>query len=621
MDEYDVDGADILVLREKLDRVSRLSLNINKSLKKIGKATIQSSELFTPIIQSNTALGVLQRNIEGSLDAVSSIKDLANDASKHELVLTQGIEAVGLKPYIKAIHKLQGIQESMDYQNQVSPESSEFQGIRTHLSQIVQSSEEALRTHFTIILRKIEPFDPQINLNKKVPFPYYEDSDLSQLTDIINFFGGSSSSPLVAILANNRSQLILTSLAFLEPFAKQITTNENVPYRKGSSGFLNYTEALLGFIANEYMFTEDILAKKPSFRNQVFANIVTPVLNNYVKLVKLNISLIKKNVLNVGLFTFELSDCVGNALKFLRNKPLENYTPLVSSLDESTSILQSLFRDLIVYIESKASQLSQLPSDNGVIESTIDVMSRLRKFSEYKQGCLNCIVGMRREEWLPKDYNEKEYTLQERKQIDSNTALLSCFFSDCIDCLIVSLERRAQRILMPNQEPDIANPTSPRNAFKQRIGFFLITNITLIEQIVSRSELNSILGERGNARLEKLKKRYVNYFVSDWRALTSNLLDAVFVDSSGKVSAKDKDQIKEKFKKFNDGFEELASNFKHFRISDPAMKKLLKSEINSLVLPLYERFHGRYKDSFKNPRKHIKYTPNELSTVLNSLDR
>ncbi|SCV00170.1 LANO_0F05556g1_1 [Lachancea nothofagi CBS 11611] len=621
MSKYDVDGADVLVLRDKLDKFSRLSLGINKSLENIGRTTIQSSKLFTPIVQSNTRLGILQKNIESSLEAISSIKDLANDASKHELVLTQGISKVGLRPYIKAIRKLQDIQYSMDYQKEMSPESNEFQGVRTHLSQIVQSSEDELKAYVTSILRKIEPFDPQIMLNNKVPFPYYEDEDIAELTSILSYFGKSGGPSVTAIIANNRSQLILKSLAFLEPFVKQVTDNPNVPYRKGSSGFLNYNEALLGFIANEYTLTGDLYPQNPNSQAEVFASIMAPIMSNYVKLTSLNLNLIKSNLSNFGLFTFELAECIASVLKLIKNKPLENNLALEQCHQEATSILYSLFRDLISYIEGKAAQLSQLPSDNGVIESTIDVMSRLRKFSEYKQGCLNCVAGMRRDEWLPKDFNEKEYTLQDRQAITQAALLLSCFFSDCIDCLVVSLERRAQRLLMPNHEPDIANPNSARNTYKQRIGFFLITNITLIEQIVSRSELSSILGEQGNARLEKLKKRYVSYFVSDWRTLTSNLLDAVFVDSSGKVSSKDKDQIKEKFKKFNDGFEELASNFKHFRISDPTMKKLLKSEVNSLVLPLYERFHGRYKDSFKNPRKHIKYTPSELATVLNSLDR
>ncbi|SCV02631.1 LAME_0H03554g1_1 [Lachancea meyersii CBS 8951] len=621
MAKYDVDGADVLILRDKLDKVSRISLRINKSLKSIGRTTVQSNELFTPIMQSNLRLGILQKNIESSLDAISSIKDLANDAFKHELVLSQSIEKVGLRPYIKAILKLRNIQDSMDYQKQNSPESQEFQGVRTHLSKVVDSSENELRNYFSSILRKIEPFDPQIMLNKKVPFPYYADGDLGELSNIVSYFGARDSFSLTTVVTNNRCQLILKSLAFLEPFSKEITSNPNVPYRKGSSGFLNYSEAILGFIANESSFTEDLYSQSPNAKNEVFVKIMSPVVENYVKLVRINLNSIKANLSNVGLFTFELADCITNVLKLLKNSPLAENKALTQCRQETTSLLHSLFRDLITYIDGKAAQLSQLPSDNGVIESTIDVMSRLRKFSEYRLGCVSCVSGMRRDDWLPKNYNEKEYTLQERHVLNQPNDLLSCFFSDCIDCLVVSLDRRAQQILMPNQEPDTANPNSARNTHKQRIGFFLITNITLIEQIVLRSELTSILGEQGSTRLEKLKKRYVGYFISDWRTLTSNLLDAVFVDSSGKVSSKDKDQIKEKFKKFNDGFEELASDFKHFKISDPTMKKLLKSEVNSLVLPLYERFHGRYKDSFKNPRKHIKYTPTELASVLNSLDR
>ncbi|CEP64164.1 GTP-Rho binding exocyst subunit EXO70 LALA0_S10e03884g [Lachancea lanzarotensis] len=621
MAKYDVDGADVLILRDKLDKVSHITHRINVSLRSISKTTAQSNELFTPIMESNLRLGTLQQNIESSLDAISSIKDLANDASKHELVLTQKIDKVGLRHYIKAIWKLRNIQDSMDFQKQSSPDSQEFQGVRTHLSKVVHSSETELRTYFGSILRKIEPFDPQIMLNKKIPFPYYGDEDISELSNIVAYFGTGDSLSLTSVVTSNRSQLILKSLAFLEPFSKEITSNPNVPYRKGSSGFLNYNEALLGFIANESNFTEDLYAKSVETRNEVLAQILLPVMGKYIKLLKTNIDLVKANLSNVGLFTFELAECITHVLKMLKNTRLADYPAILNCHQETTSILHSLFRDLMSYIDGKASQLSQLPSDNGVIEPTIDVMSRLRKFSEYKQGCLSSISGMRRNEWLPKNFHEKEYTLQERRAIDQPNDLLSCFFSDCIDCLVVSLDRRAQQILMPNQEPDIANPNSVRNTHKQRIGFFLITNITLIEQIVLRSELTSILGEQGNARLEKLKKRYVGYFISDWRSLTSNLLDAVFVDSSGKVSSKDKDQIKEKFKKFNDGFEELVSSFKHFKISDPTMRKLLKSEVNSLVLPLYERFHGRYKDSFKNPRKHIKYTPTELASVLNSIDR
>lgn len=124
-----------------------------------------------------------------------------------------------------------------------------------------------------------------------------------------------------------------------------------------------------------------------------------------------------------------------------------------------------------------------------------------------------------------------------------------------------------------------------------------------------------MLGNLGKARIEKLKKRYVNYLVADWKDLTVNLMDTVVIDSVGKKS-KDKEQIKEKFRRFNEGFEDLISRTKQYKLSDPALKRLLKSEIVALLMPMYDRFYGRYKDSFKNPRKHIKYTPDDITNVI-----
>lgn len=621
MAEIDIDEADVLVLREGLGQITLLASKINNSLGRIASTTNESSKLFAPIVSTNTSLNILQRNIESSLDSISSIKDLANDASKHEIVLSGDISQVGLKQYIKAIHKVDDILDDINNGEQQEQNPSEFHGIVTHLTQLIYTSEQKLQLLFMTILNKIEPFDPQINMNKKIPFPYYEDEDLSQLTQILDYFDGMGKPTVADILSKQRSELILKCLAFLEPFTKQITSNENAPYQKGSSGIINYTEALIGFIANENALVEDLYLKQPENQSITFSKIIQPVLNSYVKIIKSNISLVESNISNVGLFSFELNDNVTSVLRVLRGKNLEDYPPLVSCTSEIKSISQSLYKDLIQYIGSKGESMTQLPTDSGVTEATVDAMSRLRKFSDYRQGCSNSIQGMARDYWLPRAHNDKEFTLQGKLNTQDPVALLSCFFSDCIDILIVSLEKRAQRILMPHLDPDIANPNSTRNTHKQRIGFFLMTNITLIEQIVQRSDISSVLGELGRDRLEKLKKRYMNYFVSDWRDLTSNLLDSLFVDSSGKISSKDKDQIKEKFKKFNDGFEDLVSKFKHYRISDPAMKKLLKTEVISLVMPMYERFYGRYKDSFKNPRKHIKYTPGELMSVLNSLGR
>ncbi|AGO13247.1 AaceriAFR100Wp [[Ashbya] aceris (nom. inval.)] len=614
MPSIDVDEADILILSDGLKQVNELTREITGSLSKITSTTSKSSRLFAPIIETNTRLNVLKRNIESSFDSVSSIKDLASDASKYEIILEQEIAQVGLRKFIKTLHKVDDI---MDDLREKSKSTADFRGIVTHLEELTMIGEKNLQIYFANKLNLIQPFDPQVYMNKKQNFPYYYDDDLHDIAAILDYFGDTEQNPVIEIFMKQQGQLVLNSLAFLEPFTKQIASESNVPYQRGSSGFNSYTEAFIAFVSGVSLLVDDVFVKLPDRKPTVFSKIVAPILHNYTKLLRFNIDLVKDDINNYGLFSFELSENVNRVHQLFKGKPLQNYDQLLECEAELKSISESLFKDLIQYIGHKTASLTQLPTDNGVTEATVDVMSRLRKFSEYKTGCLATIQSMTRESWLP---NESKNVWTISMTPKNAQQLLSCFFSDAIDYLTISLERKAQKILNPNLEPEVGAPHK-RIPQMQRIGFFVLTNITLIEQIVQRSEINTVLEDIGAARLVKLNARYVNYFASDWRDLASNLLDQVFVDSSGKISSKDKDQVKEKFRKFNEGFEQLVSNYKTCRITDPAMKKLLKQEIFALVAPMYERFHNRYKDSFKNPRKHIKYTPNELMNILNSLGR
>ena len=617
MASIDVNEADVIIFSDGLKKLDALYHDMSESLSKISTSTSNASQLFKPIIKKNQQLKVLQYNIETSLNSVASVKDLANDASKHELILEQPISNVGLKPYINAIYKIDDILEDLNERTQ-SNETSEFAGMVTHLRDLIVEGERNLQIYFSKLLNSIQPFDPQINMNKKIPFPYYDDEYLAQMSVILDYFENSTQKEsMVDIFIKQRIRLVSQSLAFLEPFTKQITTGPNVPYQKGSSGVNPYTEAMLGIIANENSLVQDLYSKEAARQPIIFGKLCSPIVQNYLKIIKHNRQLLQKDKDNVGLFSFELSDKVNDVLRLLRGKNVPESESLNTELIEIQRISHSLFQELFSYVNTKTRSMSQVPSDNGVTEPTVDIMSRIRKFSEYKSGCLSTIQAMSRVQWLPKD-PKIPWTISKSQESDySSTSLLSSFFGDSIDYLIFGLERRAQETLNPQHEIHILSNKRFPNI--QRIGFFLLNNLSLIDQVVQRSEINSILGELGLQRLEKLRKKYINYYVSDWRDLTAILLDQTFVDSSGKISSKEKDQIKEKFKKFHDGFEDLVSRSKSYRISDPALKKLLKQEIVSLLLPMYERFYNRYKDSFKHPRKHIKYTPSELMNVLNTI--
>lgn len=614
----DIDEADCIVWTQGLQKSNQLILQVNNSLGKLSHTSAQSSQLFGPILNRNNMLVTLQRNIESTLNSVASVKDLANEAAKYELILGKSIDEVGLKPYTQLMHKVDDMLDDIKSGNEGN---DEFIGIMNHLSELIANSELELKRYFIAIINTIKDFDPMIVMEKKIPFPYYEDSQISEMVWILDYFYNNSDGNIIeTVLIKLRTEKIVKSLNYLEPFVKKITSAKNAPYKKGSNGILNYTDALMGFIANENSLIDDLYSQYVPLKPAIVGSILIPILNTYARLIQSNVLVVKSNMENIGLYSFEMVESIQRIIRTLSfDKNLQTISSIKLALENVTEITRLLFQDTIKSIEEKVNTLKNIPSDNGVCEPTIDTVSKLRKLSEYKQGCLNAMNNMARDKWMNKTTisdKDSSFSSNSINENSSNTLLLSCFYCDCFDILTVSLEHRAQKLLSETEHtPQATKSTS--NLFKQRIAFFILNNITLIEEISERSEIITILGNEGKKRLEKLKKKYIGYMVQNWRQLTSILMDSVHIDSTGKKSSKDKEQIKEKFKKFNDGFEDLVTKTKQYRLTNPSLKRTLLAEILALIMPMYERFYGRYKELFKNPRKHIKYTPGELTNVIN----
>lgn len=598
----DIDEADAVVLQENLMSARALISKISGSLHKISTSTSKSERTLRPMVERQKKLTIFKKNIDESLLAVSNVQGVASEASVYEGKLNERI--VDVKTYIATISKAENILAHLN-----GNDGGEYKGISENLSKTISNSELKLINYFKdLIVPESQGFDPQIFINEKKPFPYVPDEKISDLSTILNYFNQPNKKSIDSTLIGIRSKLINSSLAFLEPFTKPTKPNEKVPYQKGSNGINNYTEAFTGFISNEYALLEDLFNNDVNHITALFQEIISPSVDNFSKIIENILNFIKSNLSNDGLLIFEVIDNIVKILSILRSKSKNSYSSLTKSLNDSRDLSKSLFKDLLKITDQKVNSLINLPQDFGISEVTVDIMSKLRKFSEYKDGALTAMNGMKAGSWIPQpkpQWLSTFSTVSQTNVINENSPieLLSSYFSDVIDALIVSLEIKAFQIYKK----------------KQIVGFFLITNITLVEQIISRSELKSILNEDGMSRLNKLKKRALNYFLTGWKQIAAYLLDVNIV---GKLSSKDKELIKDKFKNFNLEFDELVKNYRNFKISDPTLKKFLSKEI-SFIIPLYHRFYDKHSsgDFTKHTEKYIKYDKLEFDRILDSLGK
>ncbi|CCH42075.1 Exocyst complex protein EXO70 [Wickerhamomyces ciferrii] len=602
----DIDEADAVVLQESLLKTRSLIASISQSLNKIESSSSNSEKLLKPIIEKNKKLSIFSKNVNDSLLAVSNVQGIASEASIYESKLNERIDNV--KNYIITINKSQNILLKLK-DNNGGGSNGEYRGISENLSKTIMDSEFKLHQFFKELIKSdSQPFDPQIFMNQLKPFPFLSVSKIRDVGLIMAYFNDQKN-PIDDLYIDSRSNLILKSLAFLEPFTKINNQMDKVPYEKGSNGINNYTEAFLGFLSNEYALLESILNENNDQIITIYQKLIRNSIENYSKIITNLINSIENSITNLGSLSFELINNLSKILSFLKSKSFkESYPSLSKNLNSSQSIAKSLFKELLIYTENRVSSLTTIPQDSGVSEATVDIMSKIRKISEYKFEQINLMNGFKAGSWIPQpspQWLSHFSSISHTTIIDDSDPkqLLSSYYLDVIDALIVNLEIKSLNFIKK----------------KQTLGFFLITNITLVEQIISRSQLNNILDSTGWSRLEKLKKRSLNFFLTGWKQVAAYLLD---VNVVGKLSSKDREIIKEKFKNFNLEFDELVKSYKAYNITDQSLKKFLSKEI-SFISPLYKRFYDKHSsgDFTKHTDKYIKYNPMEFDKILESLGK
>jgi len=99
----------------------------------------------------------------------------------------------------------------------------------------------------------------------------------------------------------------------------------------------------------------------------------------------------------------------------------------------------------------------------------------------------------------------------------------------------------------------------------------------------------------------------------------SNIATAILM-APGKLADKHCKMIKDKFSGFNSEIEEITATQKRYSIPDVELRESLKRDNKEYILPKYNSFYEKYVNvNFsKNPEKYIKYTPAQVSGLIDS---
>lgn len=193
---------------------------------------------------------------------------------------------------------------------------------------------------------------------------------------------------------------------------------------------------------------------------------------------------------------------------------------------------------------------------------------------------------------------------------------LSLYFCDLMECYYQTLHLVAVEHLRE----------------RPRVGSFMLTNLTAVEHFVTdsktdtletlekKSELMQIMGQVAVSRLQRLIQVSFKEYLTNWAKLAPYLMEATVTSnqSQGKLSSKDREIVKEKFRNFNSEFEELLEQQKNASVADPVLRQRMSQEVKKLLRALYFRFYDKHcsGDFTKNIGKYIKWNKEEFDRAL-----
>lgn len=586
----DVDEADVAVLNQNLVKSKELFNSISKSLNRISNKSTNASNKIKPVLKDVNKLTNDKQDIEKGIDKLREVSDYAERTNHCETILENSIDIIGLKKYLDTLIKLKALLQEM------KSKIKKFYGILINFENLIDKLEFKLITFFK---KQVEggKFNDILLINK-----YFNNENPKINKILIDSRSGKLVEKMKQIENNPQN-------VFKPPKSNAMNMGAKAPpYEKGSNAINVYCPELIQLLNKEY----ELLGKLNNY--QIFPQIIDHVMNDFNELVeKSYVSYFNEsNLIAHDTLILEIEETLSGFSDELSNKFNQKITDynISISMNKLNNIFKLIFKEYLKFIEYKIQGVEKITELNST-ELVVEIITRIRKISEYPVGLNNLIVrNYNIGEWL----NVKLlkfigiYTSVIKNDMEE-PQLLSNFVSDLIDCIMINLE------------------TKLRDVKKSTQGFYLIKNTVLIETIINRlNNLFEILGSLGSERLAKLKNRFLKLFLDDWNYASyiiirdmTQLTTLSATNQSNELSSKEKDSIKKLFETFNESFEAAVKNYEKFNILDPNLKHYLISEIKKLIMNAYFKLYDKYGTSnfTKSKSKYIKYNKLEFENVLN----
>ncbi|NXM44649.1 EXOC7 protein, partial [Gymnorhina tibicen] len=665
-------------IKESLEKSDQLTKNMVSILSSFESRLMKLENSIIPVHKQTENLQRLQENVEKTLSCLDHVISYYHVAKDTEKIIKEGPTG-RLEEYLNCMDK---IQKAVEYFQDNNPDSPELNRVKSLFERGKESLESEFRSLMTRHTKPVPPIlildlisgDEEMDMQEEMTLEHLPESVLH---DIIRISGwlveNGRNQDFMTVYFQIRSVQLDRSIKGLKDHFRKNSSSSGVPYspaiqnkrkdtptkkpikrpgtirkaqnllkqysqhgldgKKGASNlipmegrddvfdieidaYIHCVSAFVKLAQSEYQLLTEIVPEH--HQKKTFDSLIQESLDNLIMEGDNIVSAARKAIIR---HDYSAVLTIFPILKHLKQmKPefdqvlqgtaagTKNKLPgLITSMETTGAKALEEFAD---NIKNDPDKEYNMPKDGTVHELTSNAILFLQQLLDFQETA----GAMLASQVLGDTYN---IPLDPRETSSSASSYSSEFSRRLLSTYICKVLGNLQLNLLSKskvyEDPALS-------------AIFLHNNYNYILKSLEKSELIQLVAvtqKTAERSYRELIEQQIQTYQRSWLKVTDYILERNLPVFQPGVKLKDKERqmIKERFKGFNDGLEELCKIQKAWAIPDMEQRDKIRRAQKTIVKETYGAFLNRYGNVpfTKNPEKYIKYQVDQVGEMIEKL--
>ncbi|XP_005056020.1 PREDICTED: exocyst complex component 7 isoform X10 [Ficedula albicollis] len=634
-------------IKESLEKSDQLTKNMVSILSSFESRLMKLENSIIPVHKQTENLQRLQENVEKTLSCLDHVISYYHVAKDTEKIIKEGPTG-RLEEYLNCMDK---IQKAVEYFQDNNPDSPELNRVKSLFERGKESLESEFRSLMTRHTKPVPPIlildlisgDEEMDTQEEMSLEHLPESVLH---DIIRISGwlveNGRNQDFMTVYFQIRSVQLDRSIKGLKDHFRKNSSSSGVPYspaiqnkRKDTptkkpikrpgrddvfdieiDAYIHCVSAFVKLAQSEYQLLTEIVPEH--HQKKTFDSLIQESLDNLIMEGDNIVSAARKAIIR---HDYSAVLTIFPILKHLKQmKPefdqvlqgtaagTKNKLPgLITSMETTGAKALEEFAD---NIKNDPDKEYNMPKDGTVHELTSNAILFLQQLLDFQETA----GAMLASQVLGDTYN---IPLDPRETSSSASSYSSEFSRRLLSTYICKVLGNLQLNLLSKskvyEDPALS-------------AIFLHNNYNYILKSLEKSELIQLVAvtqKTAERSYRELIEQQIQTYQRSWLKVTDYISERNLPVFQPGVKLKDKERqmIKERFKGFNDGLEELCKIQKAWAIPDMEQRDKIRRAQKTIVKETYGAFLNRYGNVpfTKNPEKYIKYQVDQVGEMIEKL--